>query len=200
MKRAELKTIERAENDSLTGVLNRSTFEERTAAKLAKSSSDSRHALMMLDIDGFKQVNDMFGHATGDRVLIDIAGLLKTTLRRDDLLGRLGGDEFVILLTDIPDEESVAKKAKRICDLVRRSFSLEVCISASIGIAVAPDDGIDFETLYKKADDTLYYIKDLGRDNFAFYKDSINVERQKADKQKDALSLNTPNKKKRRMQ
>jgi diguanylate cyclase (GGDEF)-like protein/PAS domain S-box-containing protein len=172
-KRAELKTIERTETDPLTGMLNRATFAAKVNRLLGSSKPDSRHALMMLDVDYFKQVNDTFGHAAGDQTLVDIAELLGAILRRDDLVGRLGGDEFVVFLNDIPEERIAANKAKQICELSRKALSPEVCISGSVGIATYPHDGADFETLYKKADAALYHVKRSGRNNFAFYREDM---------------------------
>lgn len=175
-KREALLTIERAEKDPLTGVLNRTTFAAWTEQLIATSLPETRHALLMLDIDGFKLVNDVFGHAAGDRALIDIANLMRSALRRGDLLGRLGGDEFVVFLRDILSDAAVVKKAKQLCSLVRKSFSVEVQISGSIGIVVCPRDGTDFDTLYKKVDAALYHVKGSGKDNYAFYHENMDDE------------------------
>ena len=176
-KRAELLTRERAETDALTGLLNRVTLAARTNALMEESSPGVCHALLMLDVDGFKQVNDVFGHGAGDRALIDISQALRGTLRRGDLLGRLGGDEFIVVLDDIPGDAAAADKAGRICDLVRKAFSAQVQISGSVGIALSPRDGTDFETLYRKADEALYHVKGTGKDNFAFYHSDMEAAR-----------------------
>ena len=153
--------------------MNRSTFTARVNDILSLGKPDSRRALMMLDIDGFKQVNDVFGHAAGDQTLVDLGAGLRSMMRRGDLVGRLGGDEFVIFLNDVFDTNAVIGKAKQIRRLARRSFSMEVSISASIGIAFSPRDGMDFEALYKKADAALYYVKGSGKDGQAVYRDNM---------------------------
>lgn len=167
-KTAEMKVKETAENDPLTGVLNRMAF-ARKMDQIIQKSKASQHILLMLDIDGFKQLNDTFGHAAGDDALIDIARSLRTVLRHGDLLGRLGGDEFVICLKDVPYEAAVDKKVEQICTLVRRAYSGEVRISASVGIALCPRDGDDFDSLYRRADAALYSVKKSGKDSFAYF-------------------------------
>ncbi|MDD3921447.1 MAG: diguanylate cyclase, partial [Eubacteriales bacterium] len=198
-KRAALLTIERAEMDALTGVYNRSTFEDKVNALIRTASPNAKHALLMLDIDGFKLVNDVFGHGTGDQTLIDLANLLRTVLRHDDLLGRLGGDEFLVFLNNISAEAVASSKAKQICELARKTFNAEVQISGSVGIAVCPQDGTDFETLYRKADETLYHVKDSGRDNYAFYQEDIKEGTARTGAQEAALRLDARNGKKRRI-
>ncbi len=175
-KRAELLTIERAEMDPLTCVLNRATFAARADRILRDSRPDERHAFLMIDIDSFKMVNDVFGHAAGDQALVDTAAAIRAALRREDLVGRLGGDEFVAFLRDIPNDAVAATKARSICANMRKALSLEVQISGSIGIVVSPRDGADFQTLYQKADAALYHVKGSGKDNFAFYGEDMRDE------------------------
>ena len=173
-KRAELETSLRAETDPLTATFNRVAFASRVESVLGAAKPGVRYALIMLDIDGFKLVNDAFGHGIGDQALIEIADSLKSVIRRDDMLGRLGGDEFLVLLGDIPNDGAVENNAKRMCAMIRKSFSAEVQISASIGVSVFPRDGSDFETLYRKADAALYHVKESGKNNYAFYHDDMN--------------------------
>ena len=168
-KKAELLTKELAESDPLTGVLNRTVFAARCEEALKEMKEGTRHALIMLDVDGFKLLNDTFGHSAGDQNLVDAANALRSILRRGDLLGRLGGDEFMIFLKDIPYDAVIEKKAQQICALLRKSYSIEVQVSASIGIAVCPRDGGDYDTLYKNADSALYQAKEGGRDKFVFF-------------------------------
>ena len=176
LKRSELLALERAEMDALTGVLNRATFMSRMEDIISSSGRDTKHALLMLDLDGFKMVNDVFGHVAGDQALVDVANSAKSALRRGDLLGRLGGDEFVIFLSDIPNDAVAMNIARRVCALVRKSFSAEVEISGSIGIVICPRDGMDFDTLYKKVDAALYHVKGSGKNNFAFYHEEMESE------------------------
>lgn len=175
-KREELLTIERAEKDPLTGVLNRATFAAWAEQLIATARPETKHALLMLDIDGFKLVNDVFGHAAGDQALVDIARLMRSSLRRGDLLGRLGGDEFVVFLRDVENDAAIAKKARQLCSLVKKAFSVEVQISGSIGIAVCPRDGTDFDSLYRKVDMALYHVKGSGKNNYAFYHETMDNE------------------------
>ena len=167
-KSAAMKALEMAENDPLTGVLNRTAFAQRME-QLFQRNRTARHTLLMLDIDGFKLLNDTFGHAVGDQALIDIAKSLRSVLRQGDLLGRLGGDEFLICMKDVPYDAVIEKKARQICSMVRKAYSMEVQISASIGIAVYPRDGEDFDSLYRNADAALYSVKSMGKDNFAYF-------------------------------
>lgn len=172
-KKAELQTKEQAETDPLTGVLNRTAFFLQVKKIIQTSGSEERHALLMLDIDGFKRVNDVFGHSTGDQALVEIANSLRLAVRPDDLIARFGGDEFLLFLRNIPNNQAAAAIAKRICMLIYRSFSLEVAITGSVGIAIAPSDGADFDTLYKHADAALYYEKGSGKNNFIFYRNDM---------------------------
>lgn len=173
IKRKELLIRERAENDPLTGILNRISFAEKVDNIIRTSKPDDQHALLMLDVDYFKQINDVLGHAEGDKALIEISKLLKSMARSYDLVGRLGGDEFFVFLQNIPNDIIAAKRAKNICEKTQRTYGEDIHISSSIGISVFPKDGKNFEQLYKKADQVLYSVKELGRNNFAFYGEHI---------------------------
>lgn len=172
----ELRVREQAETDPLTGVLNRAAFSVEVERVTRDMVPDSQFALLMLDIDGFKLLNDKFGHAAGDQALVDIAGSLRSVLRHGDLLGRLGGDEFLVCLKDVACDSDIEAKAQQICSLSRKAFSLDVQISSSIGIAVCPRDGVDFDTLYSKADAALYAIKESGKNGFAFFSQKMEEE------------------------
>ncbi|MDO4561857.1 MAG: PAS domain-containing protein [bacterium] len=197
-KTAELKAKEMAESDPLTGVLNRTAFARRMN-KLLQENKFSQHILMMLDIDGFKRLNDTFGHAAGDQALIEIAKSLRSVLRHGDLLGRLGGDEFVVCLKDVPYEAAAEKKAKQICALMRRAYSTNARISASVGIAVCPRDGEDFDMLYRRADAALYSVKNAGKDNFAYFSHETDNTRRLPEKADDDVSEEAVPAAKRRM-
>ena len=198
-KRKELRTRELAETDPLTGVFNRAAFASMTDQAIHSSKTDAKHALLMMDIDGFKLVNDAFGHEAGDRTLIDVANSLRSILRRDDIVGRLGGDEFVVFINDIPNDTVAANKAKQICALMRKVYSLEVQTSGSVGIAMCPRDGSDFDTLYKKADSALYHVKGTGKDNYAFYREKMEDERLALDNELSEAAGEAKTDKKRRM-
>ncbi len=175
-KQSELQRKHEAETDTLTGVLNRKAFAERMNLLLQTKRDKSIFALFMLDLDGFKQINDSFGHAVGDEALIEVGHKLKAALRSGDLVGRLGGDEFVVCLCELPSLALAGKKAKQLCARLHKTFSLETQLSVSIGVAVCPDDGSDFDTLYHKADIALYHVKATGKDDFAFYSDEMGEE------------------------
>ncbi|MDO5577403.1 MAG: diguanylate cyclase, partial [Fibrobacter sp.] len=131
----------------------------------------------MLDIDGFKALNDTFGHSIGDKALVDMVEALRSVLRADDLIGRLGGDEFMICLMNIQYEAITERKACQICNALRKNFGENVVLSASLGITSYPQDGDNFDELYKKADAALYRAKEIGKDNYVFYNDSMNIDR-----------------------
>ncbi|MDD2220657.1 MAG: diguanylate cyclase [Clostridia bacterium] len=168
-KREQLALHRRLNSDSLTGLLNRNAFKDQFKAIAAASDENARHAFIMLDLDNFKQLNDKLGHLVGDKVLVDISQSLKTALRADDLIGRIGGDEFMILLKNLPRGEALEKRAERICLLLAKNFGGGLFTSGSMGIAMYPHDGCDFEDLYKKADLALYAAKKSGRNRFVFY-------------------------------
>ncbi len=198
-KRNELHTRELAETDPLTGVLNRTAFAAKVDERIRASRPELRHAMLMLDIDGFKQVNDVFGHGAGDQALEEIANNLRSIVRREDMVARIGGDEFMLFLSGVQDESSVAVKAQKVCDMTRRAFSLEVQISGSVGIAMARRDGTDFETLYRKADSALYHVKGSGKNNFVFYSDNMSDEILRPEADSSSMTGQMLTEKKRRM-
>ncbi len=168
-KREEMQTQALATTDPLTGLLNRSTFQEQMEACAAQRGEGLLCALFMLDLDGFKQINDTFGHVAGDRTLVEIGQKLRSVLRKGDLICRIGGDEFMVFLCDLPDRDAIEKKAGQLCALLQKPLSGREPMSVSIGIACLPDDGADFEVLYRKADLALYHVKVTGKNHFAFY-------------------------------
>lgn len=171
-KKKQMELHKKAEYDALTGVFNRLTVTERIDEILESSDTvDIKHALILIDVDYFKQVNDTLGHIRGDEMLQKVANLLKISLRKTDVVGRLGGDEFVAFLNDIETQEKIAIKADELCKSVQ-SFSAEfdgMKTSMSVGIAVAPQDGESFAALYKKADIALYESKETGKNKFTIY-------------------------------
>jgi diguanylate cyclase (GGDEF)-like protein/PAS domain S-box-containing protein len=175
-KKAELVLHERSMRDSLTGLLNRGSFIEQFNEILRKSDLQTQHALIMLDIDNFKTINDSLGHAAGDALLVNIAGKLKYALRSEDLCGRLGGDEFVIFLKNMNRGKPLETRVNDLCTLVCNEQMHGVSISASFGIAGFPNDGVTFEELYKKADVALYKVKSSGRGGFALYDPQLSFD------------------------
>jgi diguanylate cyclase (GGDEF)-like protein len=190
-KQAEAQIYNLAYFDSLTGLPNRLLFKEHLAHALARSERSGRiAALLFLDLDRFKNINDTLGHSIGDKLLQSVAERLLVCVRKSDVVGRednssldssvarLGGDEFTVLLTEINNVQDAARVAQRIIKAVSRPFVLdghEVTVTTSIGISLYPNDGNDIITLVKNADTAMYYAKDLGRNNFQFYTQSMNV-------------------------
>ncbi len=189
-KKAESQIRFLAFYDSLTGLPNRLHFNDQLKKTLAVARRMRRTAaVMFMDLDNFKRINDTSGHSTGDRLLRAAAERLKEAIRVSDSLSRrevselggtvarLGGDEFIVLLPDISRAEDTAKIARRILDAFQASFDIdetEIFISTSIGISIFPQDGADPEELLKNADVALYHAKDSGRNNFQFYSPSLN--------------------------
>ena len=175
-KQAELYLQERSMRDSLTGLLNRGSFIEAFNDILRKSDLETQHALIMLDIDNFKSINDTLGHSAGDALLVSIANKLKYALRTDDLCGRLGGDEFVICLKHMNLGKPLETRVNDLCNLICDEEIWGVPVSASFGIAGFPYDGLTFDELYKKADVALYTAKAQGRGCFALYDPQLSFD------------------------
>ena len=162
--------------DPLTGVPNRLLFHDRLQQDIERAERDQHHiALIYLDIDGFKEVNDSFGHTTGDELLRQVAQRLAGTLRRTDTIARMGGDEFTIIMPQVEEPPMVNNLAERILAGLTEPFSIggyEGSISASLGIAVYPEDGTSIDTLLKRADSAMYEAKQSGRNTFRFFSPS----------------------------
>jgi len=160
-----------AGHDPLTGLPNRNLFKDRT--QLAIARAQRRHesfAMLFLDLDRFKEVNDRMGHASGDALLLDVANRLSNCVREEDTIARLGGDEFVVLLEGPAHANLVKTVADKILDSLRRPYHLgtqSTHISVSIGASLYPDDGRDTESLLVHADTAMYRAKQQGRDQFA---------------------------------
>jgi diguanylate cyclase (GGDEF)-like protein len=174
-KRAEDAILQLAYHDNLTGLPNRTLFNDRTGVALARARRYSqRLAVMLLDLDHFKKVNDTLGHSVGDELLKAVGQRLTAVLRESDTVCRMGGDEFLLLLPEIDKPEHAATAAQRILEVIREPFSFgehTLRITTSIGIAVYPDDGEDGDRLAKRADVAMYRAKDKGRDNYQRYSD-----------------------------
>lgn len=171
-KREELALKYRAEHDAMTGLYNKETFTQIMESVLKPEDiSKKKHALLIVDIDNFKSINDNFGHLFGDQVITKIGMTLKNSFRSNDFVGRVGGDEFCAAIMDMSDIESVLRKAQQICDNIRHTYSrgdVSCSISASVGIAVYPEDGEDFEHLFQHADEALYMAKQNGRNRYVY--------------------------------
>ncbi|MEG3861248.1 EAL domain-containing protein [Microcoleus sp. herbarium12] len=179
-KQAEEIIRYQAVYDQLTGLPNRILFNDRLQASLIQAKKTQKMlAVLFLDLDRFKKINDTLGHAAGDRLLEGFAGRISDTLRSTDTVARWGGDEFTVLLPEVNALEDALKTAQRILDNLKPAFKLEeqqFHISSSIGIAVYPNDGEDAETLVKNADAALYCAKERGRNNYQLYTSTINPQ------------------------
>ncbi len=178
-KRAEERIRNLAYFDVLTGLPNRRLFEDRLGMAIASAHRHGhRSAILFLDLDLFKRINDTLGHAAGDEVLMEMSRRLESVRREDDTAARIAGDEFVLLMHEIPDEQAAAKLAERIIDEVQRPFLVgghELYVTTSIGISLYPDDGSDAEALMQAADLAMYQAKEQGRNSYHLYSPEMNT-------------------------
>ncbi len=182
---------QKAERDQLTGLYNKKTTELLIKRILAdRRYISGNHALIIIDVDNFKSINDKLGHLYGDLVLSSLSEKLKPIFRADDVIGRVGGDEFFVFLKGFNDISLVKAKAKEIGDLFRNTYTegdVIVNISSSIGIAISPEHGTDFDSLYKNADIALYNTKAKGKNNYTVYDGQTSYSYQSS--RTDALAL-----------
>ena len=177
-----LKTMDRiaglkkaAETDPMTGLYNKASSRE----EISSACRQNKGILMMIDLDSFKPVNDIYGHDMGDRVLIRFAEIIKSSMRTTDIVGRMGGDEFIAFCKNITDESVIADKCRYINEQVLISArelmgeDMSIPLGASIGCAECPKEGREFDELYKKADSALYQVKQNGKHGFAFFRDPL---------------------------
>ncbi|RWX81592.1 EAL domain-containing protein [Neorhizobium lilium] len=177
--RAEEQIKYMAGHDPLTGLPNRALLREKIDRELAVSGKTT--ALLCLDLDRFKEVNDTLGHAVGDVLLKAVADRLTACLRKGDSIARLGGDEFVVFQTDVESRDQASALAQRIIDVIDEVFIIDgkpVRIGVSIGIAIAPDDGDVAESLLRHADTALYKAKANGRGTYCFFETAMDANRQ----------------------
>ena len=188
--RAEERIRSLAYYDALTGLPNRLLFTEKVRVAMAAAErSQTKMALLLVDLDNFKAINDTLGHGVGDSVLREVGARLRSVVRdhdtisrdpfRDDFcpMARMGGDEFVVAVGNLESGEQAATVAERLLESLRAPFTVdanELFVSASIGISVFPDDGSDFEEIFKNADVALYHAKDAGRNTSEFFSASLN--------------------------
>ena len=180
-----LQMAHSATHDFLTGLPNRMLLNDRISHALALAlRHQNKVAVLFLDLDGFKHINDSLGHSTGDKLLQSIARRLTGCVRNVDTISRQGGDEFVVLLSEVQQSEDTASTASRMLRAVANAHPIdqhELHVTASIGVSVYPDDGLDAETLIKNADTAMYQAKKQGRQSYQFFMPAMNlraVERQ----------------------
>ncbi|MDD3352183.1 diguanylate cyclase [Zoogloea sp.] len=171
LRESEERMRHMAQHDPLTRLPNRALFSDRLASALARARrDDTRAALMFVDLDRFKPVNDEYGHGVGDQLLVAASGRMRACLRESDTLARIGGDEFVVLLPQVDTAADAEQVAERIRTALATPFEVAshvLNISCSIGIGLYPDHGIDEVHLMKSADDAMYQAKDAGRNQMA---------------------------------
>ena len=172
-KQTEEKLARHAYYDNLTSLPNRRLFRSHLKQALTLARRNQRRlAVLFVDLDHFKAINDSWGHAVGDRLLQSAAKWLKSCLRASDIVARLGGDEFIILLPEIAQAEDATTVAKKLLSALRKPFRIEgreIFTSASIGISLYPDDGDEAEILMKNADQAMYCVKQDGRNNHRLF-------------------------------
>jgi len=174
-----------AQHDALTDLPNRLLLKDRLTHAISLARRNHGHlAVLFLDLDGFKRINDSLGHAVGDRLLQSVTACLSSCVRKSDTVSRQGGDEFVILLTEVADSADAAVSAARLIAELKKTHNIgehRLRVTVSIGISTYPDSGEDAETLIKNADTAMYHAKEHGRDNYQFFNKDMNlraVERQ----------------------
>ena len=176
-KETEAKILHQANFDSLTGLPNRRMLRERLEVEMqCCADTEQRMAVLFIDLDHFKEVNDALGHAKGDELLIEAGRRIRERLRDGDTVARMGGDEFTVLLTNISDSAHTQRIVEGILGAMTTAFQLgddQVFVSASIGITHFPDDAAEVESLLKNADQALYVAKAAGRNRFSFFTPSL---------------------------
>ncbi len=179
-KRAEEQVKHLAFHDPLTNLPNRLLFSDRLTLAVAQAHRhNQRLAVLFLDLDRFKVINDSLGHSVGDELLRQVAERIQEYVREGDTVARLGGDEFTLLVPGISAEEDAAKIARKICEAIHDPFWIdgrELFVTTSMGVAVYPSDGHDAETLVRNADSAMYRAKEQGRDNYQLYTPAMNAK------------------------
>jgi len=173
------QVVHASQHDFLTGLPNRLLLNDRLGQAIALAQRHkSQVAVLFMDLDGFKHINDSLGHLTGDKLLQSVAKRLEGCVRAPDTVSRQGGDEFVVLLQEVQDPRNAATTARRVLQAVSQIHSIDhhdLTVTVSIGISIYPDDGLNAETLMKNADTAMYQAKDRGRQCYKFFKPSMNV-------------------------
>ncbi|MCL4759316.1 MAG: EAL domain-containing protein [Rhodocyclaceae bacterium] len=178
-KAAEARIEHLAHHDSLTGLFNRYNLEIRLSQELLSARREGTHlAVLFIDLDRFKIINDTLGHHVGDLLLVEVARRLQLCVRESDIVARLGGDEFVAVLTGLSDPSDTSPVASKILDTLGQPYDIDtdrLHTSPSIGIAIYPEDGSDTSTLMKNADTAMYHAKEQGRNNLQYFTRALNA-------------------------
>ena len=177
-RKLERQIAWQADHDALTGLPNRHLFQDRVSRCISRAHrSGHSFALLYLDIDHFKHVNDRLGHPFGDRVLVELGQRLKNVVRETDTVARLGGDEFAVILENLPDRSEALDLGRRLMDEASVPFRIDesrVDLTVSIGVALYPEDGTDATLLVRNADIALFHVKDDGRNSIQFFSEEMN--------------------------
>ncbi|MDB5867610.1 MAG: hypothetical protein JWO70_5416 [Betaproteobacteria bacterium] len=186
-----LQMTHSAEHDFLTGLPNRMLLNDRLRHAIALAPRHRKQvAVLFLDLDGFKHINDSLGHAIGDKLLQSIAGRLVACVRGADTVCRQGGDEFVVLLSEVERPEDIAVMARRMLKAVAKAHFIDqhdLHVTTSIGASVFPDDGLDAETLMKNADTAMYQAKENGRESCQFFRPAMNARAEERQSMEESL-------------
>lgn len=189
-KKQKQALLEQSRRDALTGIYNKAAINALVEQRMRQKGAEVCQALMIIDVDYFKAVNDTYGHLCGDSLLSDVAAALRSQIRSTDLVGRIGGDEFLVYLPEVTDEKAARAKAntigKAVCKL--RPAPNAPTITCSIGVALFPRGSIDYFALYKCADQALYFQKWNGRGGVTFYSPAISVGKMPCGNAKSAVS------------
>lgn len=173
MQKRELEILQiKARLDPLTNVYNKCVTKELIEQKLKLADLEETHALMIIDIDDFKKINDTYGHMLGDKVLVNVISHIRRMFREEDIVGRIGGDEFVVFMNRVNSREDIANKAVSLFTAFQNYYRHDdenVEITGSVGIAVYPRDGQTYDELLEKADKALYEVKAKGKNSFNIY-------------------------------
>ncbi|MEO7941203.1 MAG: EAL domain-containing protein [Burkholderiaceae bacterium] len=172
-KNAEAQIWQQANFDPLTGLPNRRMLRDRLVQEIKKTARDGKQlAILFVDLDHFKEVNDTLGHDAGDLLLVEAARRITQCVRNSDTVARMGGDEFTVVLSDLQHEDRLDRILHDLLQAMANHFQIgqeQIYVSASIGITLYPDDGLEVETLFKNADQALYVAKGAGRNRFSFF-------------------------------
>ena len=191
IKRSEDKIKHQAYHDALTGLPNRQLFNDRLEVALARAQRNHETlAILFLDLDHFKTINDSLGHAVGDLLLQEVAQRLKSSVRQEDTVSRLGGDEFIMILPEVGGADYAVAAAGRIIDALEKPIHLRghaLYVTCSVGITIYPNDGEDLETLVKNADMAMYRAKEEGRNTYRLFTPAMNQRARRRQKMVTAL-------------
>lgn len=173
--RASRALMKRAERDALTGLLNKDAARQQVELYLERAGSEQKAALLIVDLDDFKEVNDRYGHMFGDAVLARVASAIRGLFRDKDILARIGGDEFMVFMRDIPDGDLVERRCQMLLDTLAGLFDRPMegtSFGGSVGFALVPDHGVSYQTLFQRADRALYQAKGNGKNSYRCYEAS----------------------------